>query len=395
MFSIVSVLCIPQNSPMPDQHEAQETAPKGQRQSRLSKDGQWLSFPKVPNLLQYVSSGAYYARVKVNGKLIRRSLDTDVFTTAKLKLLDFLKERKQERESVAVFTFAEAQLLYERRLDSDPTVKPQSRQYRRWCIRKLELSWPQLKGLRLNEITAEACRDWGAKLSQDIAAQYYNNTIATLRLIIQAAIDELRRQGADRLENPAAALPRVRIKQNELKLPEPEAFRQLVANVAKGSGGWGSRDATLIEFLAYGGMRAFSEAQWVAWEDVDWKRKEIIVRGSPETGTKNSEVRRIPMIPDMEALLNRLKITYSPSGRILEVRKWQRALTRACTELGIPRITHHDLRHLFATRCIESGVDIPTVARWMGHKDGGALAMRVYGHLRNQHSQEMARKVKF
>jgi len=35
------------------------------------------------------------------------------------------------------------------------------------------------------------------------------------------------------------------------------------------------------------------------------------------------------------------------------------------------------------------------VARWLGHKDGGALAMKVYGHLRNQHSQEMAKKVKF
>ena len=29
---------------------------------------------------------------------------------------------------------------------------------------------------------------------------------------------------------------------------------------------------------------------------------------------------------------------------------------------GIARITHHDLRHMFATRCIESGVDIPTLS---------------------------------
>ncbi|MDA1277859.1 MAG: tyrosine-type recombinase/integrase [Verrucomicrobia bacterium] len=58
-------------------------------------------------------------------------------------------------------------------------------------------------------------------------------------------------------------------------------------------------------------------------------------------------------------------------------------------------LTHHDLRHLFATRCIESGVDIPTVSRWLGHKDGGALAMKVYGHLRNQHSASMAKLVKF
>ena len=54
-----------------------------------------------------------------------------------------------------------------------------------------------------------------------------------------------------------------------------------------------------------------------------------------------------------------------------------------------------DLRHLFATRCIEAGVDIPTVSRWLGHRDGGALAMKTYGHLRDEHSVNMARKVTF
>ena len=70
-------------------------------------------------------------------------------------------------------------------------------------------------------------------------------------------------------------------------------------------------------------------------------------------------------------------------------------LIRPARNLSIARITHHDLRHLFATRCIESGVDIPTVSRWLGHKDGGALAMKVYGHLRDSHSTAMAQKVRF
>jgi hypothetical protein len=43
----------------------------------------------------------------------------------------------------------------------------------------------------------------------------------------------------------------------------------------------------------------------------------------------------------------------------------------------------------------ESGVDIPTVSRWLGHKDGGALAMKVYGHLRDQYSANMAQRVSF
>ncbi len=37
---------------------------------------------------------------------------------------------------------------------------------------------------------------------------------------------------------------------------------------------------------------------------------------------------------------------------------------------GAMNPTAEDLRRLFSTRGIESGVDIPTVARWLGHKDG-------------------------
>jgi len=337
----------------------------------------------------------YYARVKVDGKLIRRSLETKVFSTARLRLLDFVKEQRGRQKQVDAPTFAEAQSLYEKKLDSDPRLKPQSRQYRAWCIRKLELSWPDLKALRLDQITPEACRDWATKLSSDIAAQYYNNTIATLRLVIDAGIEEHLRRGGRPTGNPAGRLPRVRIPVKQLRLPEAEQFRSLVENVATRSGGWGRREADLIQFLAFSGLRAFSEAQWVTWEDVDWHRKEIVVRGDPATGTKNAEVRRIPLVPDLEALLLRLKGDSNPAGQILKAGKCQGALDRACRELGIKRITHHDLRHLFATRCIESGVDIPTVARWLGHKDGGTLAMKVYGHLRNEHSQEMAKKVRF
>jgi hypothetical protein len=79
----------------------------------------------------------------------------------------------------------------------------------------------------------------------------------------------------------------------------------------------------------------------------------------------------------------------------MRVSECKKSITTACKKLEIPRFTHHDLRHLFATRCIESGVDIPTVSRWLGHKDGGALAMKTYGHLRDEHSTTMAQKVFF
>ncbi len=140
------------------------------------------------------------------------------------------------------------------------------------------------------------------------------------------------------------------------------------------------------------------EANALEWRDVDFEAGEIVVRGDAETGTKNWEVRRVPMIPDARAMFERMRAERadeSLDAKVFLVRESQKSLDRACQRVGADRITHHDLRHLFATRCIESGVDIPTVSRWLGHKDGGALAMKTYGHLRREHSLAQAQKVSF
>ena len=152
-----------------------------------------------------------------------------------------------------------------------------------------------------------------------------------------------------------------------------------------------------VRFLAYGGFRR-TEAANLTWADCDFVRNKITVRGDPETGTKNNEIREVPMIPDMRQLLERLRAerTDEPvETPVMRVHECQKAMDRAAKVIGMHRITHHDLRPLFATKCIESGVGIPTVSCWLGHKDGGALAMKVYGHLRDQHSVAMAQKVTF
>jgi integrase len=136
----------------------------------------------------------------------------------------------------------------------------------------------------------------------------------------------------------------------------------------------------------------------VTWADCDFEKKAIQVLGDPETGNKNWETRTVPMIPEMKALLLKLRAErpHEPkSATVMQAKECQGSIDSACKQLGIARFTHHDLRHLFATRCIESGVDIPTVSKWLGHKDGGALAMKVYGHLRQAHSVAMAGMVAF
>jgi integrase len=131
---------------------------------------------------------------------------------------------------------------------------------------------------------------------------------------------------------------------------------------------------------------------------LDFDAGEIVVRGDTTTGTKNWELRRIPIIPEARALFERMRRERAGEpldAKLFRVGECQKSLDRAAKKAGTDRITHHDLRHLFATRCIESGVDVPTVSRWSGHKDGGALLMKTYGHLRRENSISQAQRVSF
>jgi hypothetical protein len=228
------------------------------REEHLSKDGKWRSFPKVPHLLQYVGNGNYYGRIKVKvkgevkgqNKIIRETLKTNVWSTAKLRLTDFLKVHQGTRNRVEPLKFNAAVELFKRNLASDTDLKPQSKKYRLWCLGKLQKTWPKLWDLRLDEITLQACKEWAAKLHREIACHYYNNVLGTLKQVLAAGIKAHKENGGGILESPAAELKKTRITQKDLRLPEPSHFKLLVENIRKKSGGWGPREADLVEFLA-------------------------------------------------------------------------------------------------------------------------------------------------
>ena len=53
------------------------------------------------------------------------------------------------------------------------------------------------------------------------------------------------------------------------------------------------------------------------------------------------------------------------------------------------------MRHFFCSNCIEAGVDFLALSRWLGHSDGGVLVGKTYGHLRQEHSTAMAKRITF
>ena len=61
----------------------------------------------------------------------------------------------------------------------------------------------------------------------------------------------------------------------------------------------------------------------------------------------------------------------------------------------MPSFGFHDCRRHFVSMAVMSGVDFMTIAAWAGHKDGGVLIGKVYGHLANEHRQAMAERVNF
>jgi integrase len=292
----------------------------------------------------------------------------------------------------AKMTFGEAAAIHLRNLDDNLRIKLTTRDYWRRRLLALIKSWPGLNETEVRRITQVACKEWASTYGKKVSPTNYNNTIALLRHVLAIAIE-----AGVLYSNPAAVLKRAAIRGKQIALPSTDKFNALLAEMRNAHSRYSSHCADFAAGLAFTGCRV-GEAREISWRDVDFEAGEIVVRGDAKTGTKNWELRRVPLIPDARALFERMRSERpgdSLDAQVFRVRECQKSLSRACQKVGIDRITHHDLRHLFATRCIESGVDIPTVSRWLGHKDGGALAMKTYGHLRREHSIAQAQRVTF
>ena len=83
------------------------------------------------------------------------------------------------------------------------------------------------------------------------------------------------------------------------------------------------------------------ESREISWRDVDFDAGEIVVRGDATTGTKNWELRRVPLIPDARALFERMRGERHGEpldAKVFRVSECQKALDRACKKVGTDRI---------------------------------------------------------
>ena len=344
-----------------------------------------FSKSKVPCLFRH-RGGNYYANAKVNGKLIRRSLQTDDFNTAKIRLPAVLEEIRGAKNAAEAGTLGKA--IQDEAHRPDPEIKESTRHYYQQvstALAKLSKSQPlDVLAVSVSRVTAAELRSLLDAFAASSSPTRYNGALALLRRTFERAIE-----AGHIAKNPAQRFKRIKPKKKKHDLPTVESFARIVDEILSQKKSHSNAAAMGVELLAYTGLR-ISEGQELRWRDI--KTDHILVRTA-----KNDELRQVPLIPSAKDLFKRMReaeIPTGPNDPVMLIKSPRIALAGACKRLGINHLRVHDLRHIFATRCIEGQVDIPTLAQWLGHKDGGVLAMQVYGHLCKKHSTAMAGRVK-
>jgi len=332
------------------------------------------------------SSGTYYAWVKRSGKQIKRSLKTKDRKLAERRLADFRKEIGAETASTEDRRITFAELGREWHKIACATMKPASAER---VAYSLQLVGKRFGALRVADITRQQCRDWAATRAGEVRPSTFNKDADTLKAVLAYAVER-----GILLDSPAKAVPHFKVVDKAVRIPSRQEFETLVDTMAKMDGR--NREAVnLVRLLAYSGMR-LAEATNILWREVDFERGQFTVSGG-EVGTKNGEVRIVPLFPTLREFLLKLRETREPKyeDRIMQNHTAKEAIASACRAAGLQKVTHHSLRHYFVSNAIEVGIDFKTIAAWIGHKDGGLLVAKTYGHLRDSHSAAMAERMVF
>lgn len=165
-----------------------------------------------------------------------------------------------------------------------------------------------------------------------------------------------------------------------------------------------------IVLCLYTGLR-IGELLALTWQDVDFSSSLITVNRTCYDGmTKNgfgrildmpkttSSKRVIPLPKQLLPYLRQLKrngkaeYVISYHGRPVTVRSYQKSFAMLLKRERIPHKGFHSLRHTFATRALECGMDVKTLSEILGHKSSTVTLSR-YAHSLTEHKRNMMNRL--
>jgi len=348
---------------------------------RLTQD-QGGAFQKVGECLyRYSSNGVYYARIKHEGKEIRRSLRTTDRELAKRKLSELKDKHGQIDHSRGKLTLRQ---LCDQWLETIQGSKPKTLEQKSYIAARIKEHWPTGSLVQLAKIKPSDCDIWLARCTQrsrnGFSISSRNAHVQILREVFALAL-------RDRIisRSPGVHLKYIKREKPIRLTPTWEQFKTIIAHVRAQQFNADAQDSG--DFLEAMGLLGLGQAELASLTraDVDLEAGQIITfRHKTSTGFV------VPIFPQAQPLLERL-CEGKPSGdRIFEIADAKKALSNACKRLELPRFSQRSLRRMFITRAIEKGIDVKVIAEWQAHRDGGKLILDTYSHVNRAHSQRMA-----
>ena len=233
-------------------------------------------------------------------------------------------------------------------------------------------------------------KDGNMRSKETLSATSTNMMLSLLNLAFEYACDMEYIK-----ENPCIRIRRARADTKKVEAFSTDEQRAVEAEIAKS----GDRRLHGIILCLYTGLR-LGELIALTWSDIDFKLGTLKVtktayRAQNEYGIWNlcidtpkteSSERVIPLPKYITDMLSQDRnvaktpyIVENKKAERMSIRSYQYLFERLTEKAGVRKLNFHALRHTFATRALECGMDIKTLSELMGHKNA-SITLNRYAH---------------
>ncbi len=256
--------------------------------------------------------------------------------------------------------------------------------------------------LQLQRFVTDLLQNGNLVTGNGLSSSTVNTIITVLQNSLKSAaiFGELKEYSADKIKRPKA-------KENEVSCFSLMEQRKIEQEILQ----WRKDKLFGIVLCLYTGLR-IGELLALQWCDIDFLRGTLSVTKSchygkstngkyerctelPKTMTSH---RTIPIPKQLLVILKTIKkrsqseYVIASGVNPVSVRSYQRSFALLLRKLKIPHKGFHALRHTFATRALECGMDVKTLSEILGHKNA-SITLNRYVHSLMEHKQEMMNKV--
>ena len=165
-----------------------------------------------------------------------------------------------------------------------------------------------------------------------------------------------------------------------------------------------------IILCLYTGLR-IGELLALTWNDIDFEKSILSVTKTCHDGNENGKHiriidtpktensrRQIPLSKTLVKMLKEIKkkskceFVIADGEKPVFIRSYQRMFELFLKKLGLQHKGFHSLRHTFATRALECGMDVKSLSEILGHKNA-MITLNRYAHSLWEHKAEMMNKL--